>query len=326
MRACLIEEFGSLERIRLGARAAAKGFRRRASGPGCRRRYQSDRLEACRRQSSTSVSGRPAAYSRTRLRGQVVSSDTPHFRVGDRVIAVTDARRNGTHAEFTLVSPNQACRVPDDISDLDAIGDRQLRRNRLDLPEGGCEHPERTAHPHPGRRGRGRRTGRTDRETWRSRGDRDLQQEEHGLCAFARCAHRDRLRRGRFRAACVRLRRRARSRGRSSTSTLVRCHEVRRNSGLCLRHSDRTACSTPMSGFGGRISAREANISASCSGSIAPGLEARRFFETFPSKRLNPPTASPAHPHAPGKIDPDNVSGGIQMSGFCRRRRRDIVA
>lgn len=121
MRACLIEAFGSLERIRRARvprpEASAGELLVRVAAASINPidwKLVDGGLQQLFPVSLPRILGRDCV-------GRVVSSDTPHFRVGDRVMAVTDSRCNGTHADFALVSPEQACRIPDDVSDLDAI-------------------------------------------------------------------------------------------------------------------------------------------------------------------------------------------------------------
>lgn len=53
--------------------------------------------------------------------GIVVASSNEEFCKGDRVLAVTSATRNGTHAEYVLVSPTQAALIPPGISEIEAV-------------------------------------------------------------------------------------------------------------------------------------------------------------------------------------------------------------
>ena len=121
MRACLIEAFGSLEQVKVARvpRPAASAGEILVSVAAASINPIDWKLVDGSLQGLFPVS-LPRILGRDCV-GHVVSSGTSDFRVGDRVIAVTDARRDGPHAEFALVSPEQACRVPDDVSDLNAV-------------------------------------------------------------------------------------------------------------------------------------------------------------------------------------------------------------
>jgi NADPH:quinone reductase-like Zn-dependent oxidoreductase len=52
--------------------------------------------------------------------GTVVTSRSPDFAVGDRVLAVAERHRDGTHAEYVVVPAKEAAVVPASITDVEA--------------------------------------------------------------------------------------------------------------------------------------------------------------------------------------------------------------
>ncbi len=66
----------------------------------------------------------PVAFPRVLGRdcsGDIVLDGSERPRTGDRVLAISDARKNGTHAEYAVVPCSQAAPIPPSVSDEEAV-------------------------------------------------------------------------------------------------------------------------------------------------------------------------------------------------------------
>ena len=122
MRACLIEKFGSLEEqlqiANVGLPLAGpdellvKVFA--ASVNPSDWKLIDGRLQALFPVTLPRILGRDCA-------GAVVSGRAAGLAAGDRVLAVADARKNGTHAEYAVVPSCQAAPIPASLSNEEAV-------------------------------------------------------------------------------------------------------------------------------------------------------------------------------------------------------------
>jgi NADPH:quinone reductase-like Zn-dependent oxidoreductase len=122
MRACLIEKFGSLEEqlqiANVGLPLAGpdellvKVFA--ASVNPSDWKLIDGRLQALFPVTLPRILGRDCA-------GEIVSGRAAGLAIGDRVLAVADTRKNGTHAEYAVVPSCQAAPVPASLSNEQAV-------------------------------------------------------------------------------------------------------------------------------------------------------------------------------------------------------------
>ena len=121
MRACLIERFGSLEELRIAnvdePRAGPDELLVKVSAASINPsdwKLIDGSLQELFPVTLPRILGRDCA-------GEIVSGGAEGLAIGDRILAIADARKNGTHAEYAVVPSSQATRIPASLSNEQAV-------------------------------------------------------------------------------------------------------------------------------------------------------------------------------------------------------------